>query len=68
MTRATRSEAGRWLLVGLAVAAAIALPFAVRDQYVLHVFVMWGIYAVLTRVACAARNALHTSVNRCTLG
>ena len=48
MTRATRSEAGRWLLVGLAVAAAIALPFAVRDQYVLHVFVMWGIYAALT--------------------
>jgi ABC-type branched-subunit amino acid transport system ATPase component/ABC-type branched-subunit amino acid transport system permease subunit len=31
-----------------AVGGAAVLPFVVRDQYLLHVFIMWGIYAVLT--------------------
>jgi branched-chain amino acid transport system permease protein len=48
MTPARRSEAGRRLGLALALAAAIGLPFVVHDQYVLHVFVMWGIYAILT--------------------
>jgi branched-chain amino acid transport system permease protein len=48
MTSARRSERLRRPALGIAVAAAVALPFLVRDQYVLHVLVMWGIYAVLT--------------------
>ncbi|MGH7264675.1 MAG: ABC transporter permease subunit [Candidatus Rokuibacteriota bacterium] len=48
MTSARGSERLRRPALGVAVAAAVALPFLVPDQYVLHVFVMWGIYAVLT--------------------
>jgi branched-chain amino acid transport system ATP-binding protein/branched-chain amino acid transport system permease protein len=36
------------LLVGAVVLAAAACPLVVRDQYLLHVLIMWGIYAVLT--------------------
>jgi branched-chain amino acid transport system ATP-binding protein/branched-chain amino acid transport system permease protein len=36
------------LLAGGVVVAALLCPLLVRDQYVLHVLIMWGIYAVLT--------------------
>jgi branched-chain amino acid transport system ATP-binding protein/branched-chain amino acid transport system permease protein len=36
------------LPVAAGVLAAVAAPFLVPDQYVLHVLIMWGIYAVLT--------------------
>jgi branched-chain amino acid transport system ATP-binding protein/branched-chain amino acid transport system permease protein len=36
------------LLVGAAVLAALLAPWLAADQYVLHVLIMWGIYAVLT--------------------
>jgi branched-chain amino acid transport system permease protein len=36
------------LLVAGAIVVAAACPFFVGDQYILHVLIMWGIYAVLT--------------------
>ena len=36
------------LLVGAAVLGALGAPLLAGDQYVLHVLIMWGIYAVLT--------------------
>jgi ABC-type branched-subunit amino acid transport system ATPase component/ABC-type branched-subunit amino acid transport system permease subunit len=38
---------GRLLLLAGG-ALAVAAPFLAHDQYVLHVLIMWGIYAVLT--------------------
>ena len=36
------------ILVGAAVLGAGAAPLLAGDQYILHVLIMWGIYAVLT--------------------
>lgn len=48
MTATRRSDALRRLLGPAILVGAVALPFIVHDQYLLHVCIMWGIYAILT--------------------
>ena len=48
MASADASGVRARVLVGAAVLGALVAPWLAADQYVLHVLIVWGIYAILT--------------------